>query len=94
VQRGLKKFAHPGKCVGHSLKNLGLSQKTLRPPWCPKLVTGLPVGHSLETPVLWHCTFWDNTSLDSCFFMTGAVFAVQVEGFKTNQDSQAQYTWY
>ena len=25
----------------HSLKNLGPSQKTLRHPWCPKLVTGL-----------------------------------------------------
>jgi len=24
-----------------SLKNLGPSQKTLRHPWCPKLVTGL-----------------------------------------------------
>jgi len=27
--------------IGHSLKNLGPSQKTLRHPWCPKLVTGL-----------------------------------------------------
>jgi len=29
------------KTVGHSLKNLGPSQKTLRPTWCSKLVTGL-----------------------------------------------------
>jgi len=29
------------KCVGYSLKNLGPSQKTLRPPWCPKLFPGL-----------------------------------------------------
>jgi len=29
------------KTIGHSLKNLGLSQKTLRHPWCPELVTGL-----------------------------------------------------
>ena len=29
------------KCVGHSLKYLGPSQKTLRPTWSPKLVTGL-----------------------------------------------------
>jgi len=29
------------KCVRHSLKNLVPSQKTLRPTWCPKLVTGL-----------------------------------------------------
>jgi len=29
------------KCVGHSLKILGRSQKILRHPWCPKLVTGL-----------------------------------------------------
>jgi len=34
-------FAPLKKCVGHSLKNLGSSQKTLRPSWCPKLVTGL-----------------------------------------------------
>ena len=26
---------------GHSLKKLGHSQRTLRPSWCPKLVTGL-----------------------------------------------------
>jgi len=30
------------KSIGHSAKNLSPSQKTLRPPWCPKLVTGLP----------------------------------------------------
>jgi len=29
------------KTIRHSLKNLGPSQKTLRPTWCPKLVTGL-----------------------------------------------------
>jgi len=29
------------KTIGHSLKNLGPSRKTLRQPWCPKLVTGL-----------------------------------------------------
>jgi len=29
------------------MKNLGPSQKTLRHPWCPKLVTGL-IGHSLK----------------------------------------------
>ena len=27
--------------IGHSSKYLDHSQKTLRPPWCPKLVTGL-----------------------------------------------------
>ena len=32
--------------IGHSLKNLSPSQKTLRPPWCPKLVTGLSVTHT------------------------------------------------
>jgi len=37
-----KIIRHPlEKCVAHSLKKLGLSQKTLRHPWCPKLVTGL-----------------------------------------------------
>jgi len=29
------------KTIGHSLKSLGPSQKTLRHPWCLKLVTGL-----------------------------------------------------
>jgi len=29
------------KTIGHSLKNLGPSQKTLRHPWCPKLLAGL-----------------------------------------------------
>jgi len=29
------------KTIGHSLKNLGPFQKTLRPTWCSKLVTGL-----------------------------------------------------
>jgi len=27
--------------MGHNLKYLGNFQKTLRPSWCPKLVTGL-----------------------------------------------------
>ena len=35
------------KTIGHSLKKLGPSQKTLRHPWCPRLVTGL-IGHSLK----------------------------------------------
>jgi len=29
------------KFIGHSVKNVTPSQKTLRPPWRPKLVTGL-----------------------------------------------------
>ena len=43
-----KFFSSPGKIcwtsfktIGHSSKKLGPSQKTLRPSWCPKLVTGL-----------------------------------------------------
>ena len=35
-----KLFRH-WKSVGYSLKNLVPSQKSLRLPWCPKLVTGL-----------------------------------------------------
>jgi len=35
------------KTIEHSLKNLGPSQKTLRHPWCLKLVTGL-IGHNLK----------------------------------------------
>jgi len=36
------------KNIGHSSKNLGLSRKTLRPYWCPKLVTGLSSAHTDE----------------------------------------------
>jgi len=32
------------KTIGHSLKNLGPSQATLRHSWSPKLVTGLTVN--------------------------------------------------
>jgi len=31
------------KCVRHSFENLTPSQKTLRPSWFPKLVTGLGI---------------------------------------------------
>ena len=37
----LKFFTPPGKCVRHSLKNLGPSRKPLRPTWCSTLVTRL-----------------------------------------------------
>jgi len=47
-----KIFRPPGKMcwtsfqtIGHSLKNLAPSQKTLRPSRCPKLVTGLIISH-------------------------------------------------
>ena len=40
-QASLNFFRPPGNWVGHGLKHLGPSQKTLHPPWCPKLVTGL-----------------------------------------------------
>ena len=36
-----KNFASLEKCVGHSIKNMDPSQKTLQPTWCPKLITGL-----------------------------------------------------
>jgi len=35
------------KAIGHSLNNLGPSQKTLRHPLCPNLVTDL-IAHSLK----------------------------------------------
>ena len=45
VATPFKFFSPLEKCVGHSqdivLKTLGYSQKILRPPWRPKLVTGL-----------------------------------------------------
>ena len=39
------------KTIEHSLKNLSPSQKTLRPPYCPKLVTGLSPSN-LVTPLV------------------------------------------
>jgi len=52
-------FVPPGKIgwaylktIGHSLKSLGPSQKTLRHPWCPKLVTGLG-------KIVWWIGFFD-----------------------------------
>jgi len=41
-----KNFRPLEKCFGHSVKYLGPSQKTLRPPWCPKLVMGLLRGNT------------------------------------------------
>jgi len=53
----LKNFSPPlEKCVGYSLKLgksfkiLGPSQKTLRSPWCPKLVAGLHL-HGTNRPL-------------------------------------------
>jgi len=65
-----KFFATPGKMcwtwfntIGHSSKNLGPSQKTLRPSWGPKVVTGLIVTtyfmnqtstiHSVDTRLIY-----------------------------------------
>jgi len=42
--RQARNFAPLEKYIGHSLKNVGPSQKTLRPTLCPKLVTGLVYG--------------------------------------------------
>jgi len=72
----LKLFSPPlEKCVGHSLKNLGPSQKTLFPTWYPKLVTGLlcPDGPrvSFIRPCLhaWLYTFRSQTSTWSMCFV-------------------------
>jgi len=47
------------KCVGRNLKNLGPSQKTLRHPWCPKLVTGLLITQKeVTTEMLNSQTIW------------------------------------
>jgi len=49
------------------LKNLSPSQKTLRHPWCPKLVTGL-IGHSLKnlgTSQKTLCPTWCSTLVTS-----------------------------
>jgi len=34
--------------IGHSSRNMGPSQKILRPSWCSKLVTGLVPGCSAD----------------------------------------------
>ena len=48
VTRGGAEASPPREtCVGHNLKNLGPSQKTLRPAWCPKAGYG---------PVYNYCT--------------------------------------
>ena len=60
----LNYFHPPGKMcwmqfkpIGHSLKNLGPSQKTFHLPWYPKLVTGLccvlTVLWTVRFPVVW-----------------------------------------
>jgi len=43
-RHGHKIFRPSGKCAGDSLKNLSPYQKTLCPPWYPKLITGLAVA--------------------------------------------------
>jgi len=51
----LQSFSNPlEKCVRHCLKNLGRSQKTLRPAWCPKLITGLSITLDLWLPFFNH----------------------------------------
>jgi len=40
------------KNIGNSLENLSHFQKTLRPRWCPKLVTGLEWGECLQERVV------------------------------------------
>jgi len=40
--------------IGHSLKTLGLSQKTLRPTCCPKLVKGLHKYNSNSLAAVLH----------------------------------------
>jgi len=38
--------------IGHILKNLRASQKTLHSPWCPKLVTDLAMTNRFYSLVL------------------------------------------
>jgi len=47
------------KSIGHSAKNLSPSQKTLCPPWCPKLVTGLHIAKlMLKQSLVWYHWVW------------------------------------
>jgi len=49
------------KTFGHSSNILGLSQKTLRPSWCPTLVTGLfmtPKISQDKDSEVGHCFLW------------------------------------
>jgi len=46
------------KTIGHSLENFGPPQKTLRHPWCPKLVTGLRTNLLSKTKIrqVYYCS--------------------------------------
>jgi len=61
------------KSIGHNSKNLGPSQKTLRPSWCPKLVTGLV----LNKYVLWVWSDNFNAGFFVSFIVT--VFVPDIE---------------
>ena len=54
-----KFFAHAGKMCWPSLKNLGPSQKTLRPPWCPKLVSSM-LARGLSETEFWIDQHYNN----------------------------------
>jgi len=76
-----KFFAPPGKMcwtsletIGHSSKNLGPSQKPLRPSWCPKLVTGLLGAHA-RTPKI---TLTNMCYVHQCFWYMCAAGAFHV----------------
>ena len=62
-----KFFANPGKVcwtsfktIGHSSKNLGPLQKTLRPSWCPKLATGLLLYLAIAANEAFFCDCYRN----------------------------------
>ena len=75
-------FSPPGKCVGHSLKTLRNPEKILRPPWCPKPVTGL-------LPRL------QTRKFISCFVIGSSSFElVGIQPFSTIFPTLRMKTWY
>ena len=72
-----KIFAPTGKMcwtyfetISHSLKNLSPSYKTLCPPWCPKLVTGVEVQQTFSFPF----SLLRHYQIPECFYVNNCVF--------------------
>ena len=72
-----KIFASPGKMcwayfetIGRSSKNVSPSQKTFRPPRCPKLVTGLEVQQTFSFPF----SLLRHYQMPECFYVNNCCF--------------------
>ena len=84
------------KNIGHSSKNLGPSQKTFRPSWCPKLVAGLVTGtmchcneHKLSALHGWRLEKNRNQRYDE----TVHTVTAKRSGNALKNESRTQQTW-